>query len=68
MLRSPLSNLNPLIAIQQSLTLFDDGIGPVPITEGSTPQEAQDFISAKGLIPFFSASFLTLKLLQQLHH
>ncbi len=44
-----------------SNAFFDDGIGPVPITEGSTPHDAQDLISAKGFIPLFSASFFDIR-------
>ena len=35
---------------------FDDGIGPVPIKEGSTPQLAQDLIETNFSIPLFLAS------------
>ena len=37
---------------------FDDGIGPDPIKDGSTPQEAQDLIFASGSRFLFSASLL----------
>ena len=40
----------------KSKAFFDDGIGPVPINAGSTPQLAHDFIVTNFFKPFFSAS------------
>ena len=39
-----------------SKAFFDDGIGPVPINAGSTPQLAQDLIETNFSIFLFFAS------------
>ena len=39
-----------------SRAFFDEGIGPVPINAGSTPQLAQDFIDTSFSKPLISAS------------
>ena len=51
------------------MPFFDEGIGPVPIKEGSTPQLAQDLIETNFFKSFFFLPHLqTLMLQQQLHH
>ena len=42
-------------------SLWQAGIGPVPMIAGSTPAEAQSRISAIGLIPSSSAFFLLMR-------
>ena len=39
----------------------EEGIGPVPIKAGSTPQLAQDLIDTNFCKPFFSASVSDIK-------
>ena len=45
----------------KSKAFFDEGIGPVPIKAGSTPQLAQDFIETNFSKPFLSANSPDIK-------